>query len=238
MIAADVMTRPAFAIAAKAPLAQAIRTMLDHKLSGLPVVSEEGRLIGILTEGDLLRRVETDTAGRAPGWFKCFLTPGRAAENYTLTHGRLVEEVMTPDVFTAGEETALDEIVEIMQRHHVKRVPILRDGRLIGIVSRADLVRHVGDMLAATALNADDAAVQRGVYAAIQKERWTPVGGVTVDVVGGVVHLDGCLFDLRQRQALTVLAENVPGVQRVENRIVCIDPNSGFILYDPASETV
>lgn len=239
MFAADVMTHPVVAIDQDAPLVQAIRLMIAHKISGLPVVGRVGQLAGILTEGDLLRRVETGTDGAAPSWFapawfaKVFRA-GHQAERYVVTHGRRVSEVMTPDVITATETTPLSDIVELMQAHRVRRVPVVRGGMLLGIVSRSDIVRLVGDALAEAPASVSDGAIRDRLRAALDAAEWGSGKMVMVAVKDGVVALDGCLFDIREREATAVLAENVPGVTRVENRIVCIEPYSGMVTYDPA----
>lgn len=237
MIVADIMTHPALAIDPEAPLLQAIRLMTGHRVSGLPVVGPQGQLVGILTEGDLLRRAETGTAGGRPGWLASFLLPGRTAQKYVATHGRRVGEVMTTDVIAVTEDTSLAEAVELMQRHRVRRLPVVRDGRLLGVVSRADLVRQLGEILAAAAPSTDDGALRQAVLDAVDREPWAHGRMVSITAKDGVVQLDGCLFDMNAREALGVLAESVPGVQRVENRIVCIEPYSGMVTYDPAART-
>jgi CBS domain-containing protein len=234
MIVADIMTRRVLATAPERPIVQAIHLMTAHRVSGLPVVRPNGEIAGILTEGDLLRRVETGTVGDPPGWFASFFRPGREAQKYILTHGRRVSEVMTTDVITVAEDTSLPDAVALMLRHHVKRLPVVRDSRLVGIVSRADLVRHVAMVLSDSAGSADDEAIQRAVRGAIAREPWAAGSMASVAVKDGVVKLGGCLFDISERNALGVLAENVPGVKRVENEIVCIEPYTGTVIYDPA----
>jgi CBS domain-containing protein len=236
MRAADIMTHQVLAVDPEAPLVQAIRLMTQHKVSGLPVVSSDGRIVGILTEGDLLRRVETGTEGKQAGWLTNLLLPGRIADNYVTTHARRVNEVMTSEVITISEDTPLQEVVALMQRHHVKRLPVIRDGKLVGVVSRADLVRRVGDtLLASPAVSADDDAIRQTVLAAMEREPWARGNTVSVSVLDGVVELDGCLFSIPERAAMGVLAENVPGVTRVENRIICVEPYSGMVTYGPAA---
>jgi CBS domain-containing protein len=233
MTAAHIMTQPALAIAPDAPLAQAIGLMTEHKVSGLPVVGPDGALVGILSEGDLLRRIETGTAGRPPGWFTRFLQPGFEARNYVQTHGRRVSEVMTSDVISVDADTPLDEVVALMQKHRVKRLPVVRGGHLVGVVSRADLVRLLGQRLSQATAVVGDGPTRLAIRAAMEAEPWARAHNVTIDVDDGVAQLDGCMFDIQERDALTVLVENVPGVTRVENRIVCIEPYMGMVTYDP-----
>lgn len=235
MNASEVMTRAVIGIDPEAPILQAIRLMTGHKISGLPVVEQDGRIAGMLTEGDLLRRAETGTEGDPPGWLKSFLMLGHEASRYVRTHARRVGEVMTSDVVTIREDTPLSDVVELMLRHRVKRLPVVRDGRLVGVVSRADLVRKVGQAMSAPTGSTDDGTIQRAILDTMEEHSWSRGNGVAVAVEDGVAGLDGCLFDFKERSAMTVLAENVPGVKRVENRIICIEPMSGMVTYDPAA---
>lgn len=236
LTAADIMSSEVIAVAPETPLHQAARMMVDKRISGLPVVDTGGRPIGVLTEGDLLRRVETGTEGKAPGWLTVLFAPGRLAGRYIRTHARQVSEVMTPKVHCIQEDTPLEEIVALMQRENVKRLPVVNGERLVGIVSRADLVRVLADALAAPAATADDADIRVRLIAEMVRQPWTHRRGVTVAVESGIVLLDGCVFDLRERDALRVMAENLPGVLGVENRLVCIEPNTGTLMFDPLTE--
>ena len=232
MKAADVMTRPVVTIEPDAPITKAVRLMLQHRISGLPVVDRAGRPVGIVTEGDFLRRVETGTERRRPRWLEFLLGPGRVAEAYARTHARKVEEVMTVEVVTATEDTPLDEIVRLMERRRIKRLPVVGpDGRLIGIVSRANLMRALAAFIGETPAAAmDDAALRERIAAELEKQSWTPVTSIEVLVRDGVVDLRGTILDERERQALHVLAENVPGVRAVEDHLCWIEPVSGWVI--------
>ncbi len=236
MLVADIMSRSVVAISPDAPIAQAIRLMIDHRVSGLPVIDTEGRAVGMLTEGDLLRRVETGTEGEAPGWFASFFFPGHQAERYVHTHGRRVAEVMTPDVVCVEEDAPLSEVAVLMQRNRIKRLPVVREGKVVGIVSRADLVRVVGESLRRSTATADDSAIRQQIVKEIGSAPWAPRTSVSVAVENGIVLLDGCVFDMRARSAIGVLAENVSGVKRVDNRLICVEPTSGMLIYDPDEE--
>ena len=141
MIVADLMHKNVVSVLPETSLADAVRIMLAQRVSGLPVVSSAGRLVGVVTEGDLLRRAELGTEGRQVGWFKSFLMPGRAAEDYVATHGRHVSEVMTSEPIFVTPETPLAEVADIMRSKRVKRLPVLDYGALVGVVSRSDLLR-------------------------------------------------------------------------------------------------
>ena len=147
MNASDVMTRKVVSVRLDAPVGDAIRLMLDHRISGPPVVDGDSKVIGILTEGDLLRRAETGTERHRPRWLELLLGPGRLAGEYVRTHGRKVGEIMTEDVVSVAEDTPLVEIVRLMEGHRVKRLPVLRGDALVGIVTRADLVRTLAQLI-------------------------------------------------------------------------------------------
>ena len=239
MNAADVMTRNVVTVGADASIGQAIALMLDHRLSGLPVLASDGELVGILTEGDLLRRTETGTERQRPRWLEFLRGPGRLAEDYVQTHGRKVGEIMTEDVVSVGEDTPLAEIVRLMEHRRVKRMPVLRGSVLVGIVSRADLMRALAALVEKESLPASalaDAEIQKNVLAALAETAWAPRAGVTVAVTDGVVTLEGTITEERQREALRVVAENAPGVREVRDRIVWVEPVFGGVLRAPSDE--
>ena len=191
MNAGEVMSSKPITVPAEAGLTDALRLMLDHHVSGLPVVDGKGGLVGILTEGDLLRRGEIGTAGQRSRWLDLLMTSGRQASDYVRTHARRVGEIMTRDVVSVAEDTPLTEVVRLMERHRIKRVPVLRDGALIGIPSRADLLRAIRRLLVAEPKTAaSDETVRQHVLAELARAPWAP-HGLTVDVVNGVVTLDG-----------------------------------------------
>jgi len=136
MKAKDVMTHHVVFIEPDATIMQAARLMLERQISGLPVADRTGNLVGILTEGDFLRRAETNTQRRRPRWLEFLVGPGRLADEYTHTHGRRVEEVMTPNPVTAAEDTSLEEVVRMMEKRRIKRLPVVSGQKLVGIVSR------------------------------------------------------------------------------------------------------
>ena len=227
MKAADLMTRDIVTVGPETPLADAIRLMLEHRVSGLPVVDGTGQLVGLLTEGDLLHRAETGTDAVRLGWLQALLARGRMAEHYAHTHGRKVQDAMTRDVLTVGEASPLDDVVRIMETRHVRRVPVVEGGRLVGIVSRSDLVRALGALLERPAgPDKDDGAIREAILAEMARHRWAPGQNVAVAVRGGAVEFTGMIFDERMRGALRVIAEGVPGVKAVRDELDLVDPNA------------
>jgi len=234
LFARDVMTHPALAIGPGTSLSQAITLMTRNQISGLPVIDPAGRLVGILTEGDLLRRAETGTAGGTPGWFAAWFRTGALAADYVHTRGRRVEEIMTGNVIAVDEETPIAQIAALMLRHRVRRLPVMRGGRLVSVVSRADLVARLGAALAAPPACMEDAAIVRAIESTMKQQPWSPGLLIDISVRDGVVQLGGSLFDMRARDALQVLVKNTQGVRHVDNNVVCIETQSGMVAFDPA----
>jgi CBS domain-containing protein len=234
MKARDVMTQPVITIASDASVLEAVRAMLQNKISGLPVADSAGGLVGMVTEGDFLRRVETGTQRRRPRWIEFFVGPGRLAEEYVHASGRKVAEVMTTEVHTAPEDASLDDVIRLMERYRVKRVPILRADKLVGIITRANLMRAlITTGKPVQAESGDDAVIRERLLAELKTQSWAPVGAIDVIVRDGVVTLAGVITDERQRAALCVAAENIPGVKKVEDRLAWIVPGTGIVGEPP-----
>jgi CBS domain-containing protein len=232
MNASEIMTRNLVTVGRRVPIAQAIRLMLDNRVSGLPVLGDDGKVVGILTEGDLLRRSETGTERHRPRWLEILMGPGRMAGEYVRTHGRKVEEVMTRDIVSVTENTPLEEIVDLMEGRRIKRVPVFAGDVLVGIVSRADLLRALALALdeRPAGTHSDD-EIREQILAELAKAAWVPRDGLEIRVKNGVVELDGVILDEKEREALRVVAENTVGVSAVEDRLVWIEPVSGTVIY-------
>ncbi len=239
MKAADVMTRNVFSIPPDAPVMQAVRIMLQHHISGLPVIDAERNLLGIVTEGDLLRRVEIGTQRRRARWLEFLIGPGRLASEYAHACGRSVHEVMTKDVLTVAQNTPLADIVKLMERHRVKRVPVVDiDGNVIGIVTRANLLRALASVAREVQpTSADDQTIREQLLAELNRQPWAPVALVDVVVRNGVVQLWGAVTDERQRTALKVAAENIAGVKTVEDHLVWVEPTSAMVIAPEERDT-
>jgi CBS domain-containing protein len=231
MNARDVMTRKVVTVRAETTIEDAVGLMLENRVSGLPVIDAAGAPIGVVTEGDLLRRVETGTDKRRSSWVGLLLGPGRLAAEYTRSHAHKVGEVMTSEVVSVGPEAALAEVVELMENRRIKRVPVVDGSKLVGIVSRANLVAALADVLARerdATLSDDD--IRRAILAEIDKQPWGPRESVDVMVADGVVELHGTILDERERTALIIAAENLPGVKAVRDKLVWVEPNSGMVI--------
>jgi CBS-domain-containing membrane protein len=230
MKAVDIMTRAVVTVAPNASIVDAMRLMLGQRISGLPVTDASGQLVGLLTEGDLLRRAETGTEKSRPRWLQFLRGPARQAQDYVQTHGRKVEEIMTRDVLTVTEGAPLEEAVELMEKRHVKRLPVIADGRLVGVVSRADLLRAlVQELGKITPATPSDAALREQVVIELRGQAWSGRSHVTVVATEGIVYLEGSVFDERERNAIRVVAENVTGVKEVRDHLDYFDPHVGLM---------
>ena len=234
MKAADVMTRQVITVMPDATIEEAARLMLRHRISGLPVADRDGAILGIVTEGDLIRRAEIDTEKQRPRWLELLVGPGRLAEEYVRAHARKVAEVMTTKVISVAPEASLREAVTLMEAKHVKRLPVIDGGRLVGIVSRANVMEAVVGLLSGTPVGTvSDAEIRKRILAEIDRQPWGPRGSVEVTVIDGVVALDGTIMDERARTALRVAAENVPGVRAVHDHLTWVDSVSGIVIPRP-----
>jgi CBS domain-containing protein len=228
------MSRQIVSIGPEAPVLDAVQLMLQHRISGLPVIDASGNLQGVVTEGDFLRRAETGTQRKRARWIEFLMGPGRLASEYVRASGGKVGEVMTPEVHTVTEDAPLEDAVHLMERHRVKRLPVMRDGKVVGIVTRSNLMRALAHFaLAEQPAAAGDAAIRASLLAELGKQPWAPVGLINVVVTDGVVKLSGALTDERERQAIRVAAENIPGVRKVEDHLIWIEPNTGVIVEGP-----
>jgi CBS domain-containing protein len=237
MRAADIMTVHPVCITPDASIVDAIRIMLQRKFSGLPVVDQKGALVGILTEGDLLRRAETGTQRKRPRWIEFLIGSGRLATEYVHTSGRKVCDVMTRDVHTVAPDTALDDVVASMERHRIKRLPVVSNDKVVGIVTRVNLLHALASLVSEAKTGAhDDGSIRAGIYAELQKQPWAPVNLVDIVVRNGIVHLWGVLLDERQREAIYVVAENTPGVTGIEDHLTWVEPMSGMAIPAPESQ--
>ena len=216
MKAKDIMTSPVVSIELDATIMRAAQIMLQKRISGLPVVDKDGRLVGIVTEGDFLRRAETGTERRRPRWLEFLIGPGRLADEYTRSHSRKLEDVMTRDPVIVSEDAPLEEIVNVMERHQIKRLPVVRGQQLVGIVSRANLLQALASVHREAEPSAQsDEVVRSLVLAEFGKQQWAPMALIYINPIvrNGIVELWGTITDERERRALIIAAENVPGVK-------------------------
>jgi CBS domain-containing protein len=221
MKAADIMVTDVITLHVDDTVQTAARVLLDHRISGAPVLDAQGRLVGMVSEGDLIRRAEIGTEKRRSWWLELLTGAEEKARDFVRAHAVKVADVMSKDVIAAGEDASLNEIATLLERHGIKRLPIVRDGRPVGIVSRANLLQAFASMTAyePTGVTTDDQTVRERIIEQIRSLPWGMPWLVTVTVQRGVVELWGPVGSEEQRQALRVAAESTPGVKAVKENL-------------------
>jgi|SRR3954451_11749623 len=227
----DVMTSKIVSVSPQASVAEAIRLMVHSHVSGLPVIDATGKLVGVLSEGDLLRRIEIGTTKKTHR-LEYLFRPGHLADVYKQTHGRKVEELMSTDVSSIDQSLPLGSAVSLMEKRRIKRLPVTDGDKLVGIITRADFIRALGSFVTQVYEESatSDAEIRSRILKETQHQSWAPKGTLDVDVKDGIVQLRGTLTDERQRDAIKVLAENVPGVRGIDDHLIWVDPIGATVL--------
>jgi len=232
MKAADIMKAPVIWVRPETTIADAARLMLENHISGLPVIDHSSAVVGMLTEGDLLRRSETGTERHRSHWLELLIGPGRLAHDYVEAHAQKVAEVMSSDVVSVGPGDEVAEVVRLMERRPIKRVPVLEDQKVLGVISRADLVVALVRLLpsAKPCRDLTDAEIRDRILIEVDKQPWAPRASIDVQVKDGVVDLHGTITDDRERTALAVLIECIPGVKAMHDHLVWVEPVYGLVV--------
>lgn len=233
MRAHQIMTKYVTTVTPHTPIRDAANIMLRCHLSGVPVVDDDGALVGIVSEGDFLRRKEIGTGRKRSSLLQFFAGAGKLAEEFIHEQGRKVEDVMTRDPITVNEQTPLSELVQLMETRGIKRLPVMSGKVLVGIVTRSNLLQAVASMAREIPdPTADDDHIRERVTKAIHDTDWRPAG-FQATVRNGVVHLHGVIFDDNVRQATIVAAQNIAGVKEVHDHLCYVDTYSGFYVESP-----
>jgi CBS domain-containing protein len=216
MKAMDVMSCDVVTIGPNDDIADAIKLLMAHDISALPVVDSTGAVVGVISEADLMRRPEIGTEKHHPWWLEAIMPAAHLAHDFAKAHGCKVAEVMSDSVISVSEETSLGDVATLLEKHRIKRLPVLRDGKLVGIVSRSNLIQA----LASSHIEADsdaesDRAIRLKLLELLAGQRWTDFGSRNVIVRNGVVRLWGLISSDDERKALLALAEQVHGVKKV-----------------------
>src|SRR6476660_9299668 len=230
MRAHQVMRRRVLTVFGGSSIVQAANIMLKNHVSGLPVVDHMGKLVGILSQGDFIRRAEIGTQRKRARWLKILLGPGTVASDFVHERGRKVEEIMTLAPYTVTEDATLEEVVRLMEQHNVKRLPVMRADQVVGIVTRSNLLQAVAELAREVPdPTADDDHIRNHIIASIEKADWGP-RGLGVIVRNGHVHLTEIITSDRFREAAIVACEHVAGVKRVHDHLCSVEPMSGAYL--------
>jgi CBS domain-containing protein len=221
MRAIDVMMRDVVTVRSDIDVADAIKLLSEHDISALPVVDEAGNLIGMLSEADLIHRAEIGTEKHRPWWLEAVTGATRLAEEFAKSHGKKVGEVMTDGVITVTQETPLSEIATLFERKRIKRVPVVKDGKLVGIVSRSNLIQALASVVGRMDQHDEtDRQIRLELLSRLKDQPWTGSGDRNITVGNRVVHLWGLVGSEAERKALLALAESVPGVSKVSDEMI------------------
>lgn len=233
MHALHVMTRDVVAVTPHTTIKEAAKIMLQMHVSGLPVIDDAGNLVGMVSESDFLHRSEIGTGRKHAAWLKFLMGPGRAAAEFIHESGRKVEDVMTRQVVSAQEETSLADLVDLMEKHDIKRIPVMRGKATIGIVTRSNLLQAMASLAHEIPdPTADDEHICKRITRAVNKADWRPMG-FRADVRKGVVHLHGLITTDEARRATIIAAENTSGVKAIHDHLGLVDPYSGYYVESP-----
>jgi|SRR5579871_1730617 len=217
MRAHEIMSRHVVTVSADAEAIEAVNAMLRHQVSGLPVVDANNKLVGILSEGDFVRRAEIGTEKRRSRWLAILAGADQVALDFVRQNGRRVGQIMTPDPITVAEDTPLEQIVCLMESRNVKRFPVMRGDRIVGMVTRADFLRAIASRGLPRGSDAD-ANIQKSVIAALSQANWRPCA-LNVSVRNGAVTLRGSVKSDNTHRAAIVAVENVAGVKTIDDQL-------------------
>jgi CBS domain-containing protein len=221
MRAGDVMVPNVVTIHADTEVTEAVSLLADHDVSALPVVDGDGKLVGIISEADLMHRVEIGTEKHPPWWLEAVTGGSTLAEEFAKSHGKKVGEVMTSGAISVSEDTLLSEIAALLERKRIKRVPVVKDGKLVGIVSRSNLIQALASVVGRVDEHDEtDRQIRLDLLSRLGQQSWTDFGSRNITVSNGTVHLWGLVGSEAERKALLALAEGVPGVVRVSDEMM------------------
>ena len=220
MKARDVMISPVITVTPQTSVRDVAQLFLEKRISGAPVLNDERKLVGVVSEGDLLHRNEAGTGRRRSWWLSLLTQKGTLAAEYIQEHGRSVADVMSHRVITASPETPVREIARLLEKNRIKRVPIVENDELVGIVSRANLIQAVASAPRELEILPSDQLVRAKLIADLQNQPWAQLGVINITVTDGVVGLWGIVDGETERKALKVAAESIPGVIAVDDHLI------------------
>jgi CBS domain-containing protein len=230
MKAADVMVRNVITVGPDACVQDVAQILLSARISGVPVVAPNGELLGIVSEGDLMRRVEAGTGRPRPWWLALFVGKETLAAEFIREHSRKVADVMTRRVITATPDTPLSKIANLLEKNAIKRVPIVEGGKLVGIVSRANLLQALASLTkqVEVATEVNDSQIRDKVLTQLNTEPWTRTSLINVIVQDGTVELWGVVESASEKKAVRVAAEATPGVRAVNDNLIVRPAQWGY----------
>ena len=229
LTAADVMTTGVITVTPETPIHEIAKLLCDHHISGVPVIRDEEQLLGIVSEGDLIGHARLAGEQRR-SWWQTFLSgPMVLAQHYAKSHGRTASDVMTENVVTVVETTLVVDTARALERHRIKRVPVLRDGKLVGIVTRSNLLQVLATTDVSKPMNVADRIIRERLNNELEDQPWACLPSMNIVVQNGVVHLFGIVQSEEERHAMRLAAENQAGVKAVEDHLSIV-PATAYVF--------
>jgi CBS domain-containing protein len=226
MKARDIMVSPVHTVKPDTLVKEVAKLFMERQISGVPVVDDQGKLVGIISEGDLLHRAEIGTGRRRSWWLSLLANDQVGAIDYIKEHAKYVKDVMTGNVITAAPDTRLDIIAALLEKNAIKRVPIVQDGRLVGLVSRANLIQALATSGGKLDIAPSDTMIRDKLLAHLNAQSWAHTWLVNVTVKDGVVDLWGLVSSDSEKKAIRIAAESMPGVRAVNDNLKVRGPGS------------
>ena len=221
MRAVDVMVRDVVTVRPDTDVAEAVKLLAEHDVSALPVVNVAGNLVGVLSEADLIHRAEIGTEKQRPWWLEAVTGASTLAGEFAKSNGKRVGEIMTDGAISVAEETPLSEIAAIFERKRIKRVPVVKDGKLVGIVSRSNLIQALASLVGRVDQQDEtDRQIRLNLLSRLKDQPWTGFGERNITVSNRIVHLWGLIGSEAERKALLALAVSISGVSRVSDEMI------------------
>jgi CBS domain-containing protein len=220
MKAGDVMVSNVISVGPDTEIKDVADVLIRNRISGVPVLGSDGELLGIISEGDLIRRPETGTERRPSRWLSLFASPEGEALEFIKSHSTKAADVMTAPVVSASPDTPIATIAALLEKNKIKRVPIVENGKVVGMVSRANLVQALASAAAVAPSSADDTKIRARVMSRLGAENWTRPALMNVIVTNGTVELWGIVDSQTERKAVRVLVETTPGVRGVNDNLI------------------
>jgi CBS domain-containing protein len=226
MRASDIMTTKVITVSPDRKVDEIARVLLEKGISAVPVVDENDNVVGIVSEGDLWRRQENETERHRSSWLGMFTSSEDDAREYAKTHGMTASQVMSGDIISVNEDTLVGDIAQLLEKRRIKRVPVLKDGKIVGIVSRANLLHGLASAKSSgpAAPSTDDREIRKNILARLENENWISHGALNVIVTSGAVELWGWVNSEDERKALMIAVETIDGVKSVEDHLGMVAP--------------
>jgi CBS domain-containing protein len=231
MQAHDVMTTEVICVEPDTDVRATARLLVENRISAVPVIDKAGKLVGIISEGDLMRRPESGTERHPSWWLSLFLSPEDQTHAYVKSHGRRAADVMTPNVVTVDEHTPLEQVANVLEKHGIKRVPVVRDGKVVGIVSRADLLHGLIARQAGHMPSRDDRAIKADILQGLT-EAGISKTLLSVVVSAGKVHIWGMVTTEEELEALRIAVENARGVKEVHFEVKTMPRGARAVMME------